>query len=142
MRFTIIRETNTVVVDGEAHTVDCSKLPADVHAVQWDGVGGEVEYVISRCTHCGARSKKANEWITDMSPYKPLVDAWQAAKVAANEESEKARVQAEKEAAENKAAAEAAAEAGRKQMLADMEKLIAAQRPEVASDADIAGRKA
>lgn len=85
MRVTIIRDDNTVMVDGERHEVDCSKLPTDFHALQWDGDAGEVEHVTSRCEHCGARSKKGNEFIRDLTPYQPYVDAWRMAKLVADE---------------------------------------------------------
>jgi hypothetical protein len=45
MRVTIIVEENRVNVEGQSETVDCSSLMAeDVHAVQWYGTSGEVEY--------------------------------------------------------------------------------------------------
>lgn len=84
MRLTIVREDNTVIIDGVGFPVDCSALPADVHAVQWDGVSGEIEYSVTRCSHCGARSKKGNALLVDVSPYVPLVNAWNAAKAAAD----------------------------------------------------------
>lgn len=82
MRLTIVREDNAVIVDGVRFTVDCSSLPVDVHAVQWDGAAGEVEYSVTRCDHCGARQKKGNEFIRDASPYQTYVDAWKLAKAA------------------------------------------------------------
>lgn len=98
MRLTIIREDNKVVVDGEAHTVDCSSLSADVHAVHWssNGIsqGGEVEYSVTRCEHCGARSKKGNELISDVAAYQSLMDAWKVAKTAADAERAKAAAEA------------------------------------------------
>lgn len=86
MRVTIIRDDNAVMVDGERHTVDCSALPADFHALQWDGTGGEVEYGMTRCDHCGARQKKGNAIISDLSPYHTYVDAWNVAKAKADAE--------------------------------------------------------
>jgi NAD-dependent SIR2 family protein deacetylase len=80
MRLTIVKDDNLVQVDGEGHTVDCSALPEDFHALQWDGAAGEVEYKPTRCDHCGARSKKANEFIRDVELYQPYVNAWQLAK--------------------------------------------------------------
>lgn len=85
MRVAIIREDNAVNVDGVRYAVDCSTLPADVHAVQWNGVSGEVEYSLVGCDHCGGRSKKPNEFIKDFSPYDGYVHAWAAAKIAAEE---------------------------------------------------------
>lgn len=80
MRVTIIKDGNRVSVDGEPYAVDCSGLPADFHALQWDGSRGEVEYRLTVCDHCNARSKKPNEFITDLAPYQTYVDAWHAAK--------------------------------------------------------------
>ncbi len=84
-RVIIIRDGNTVIVDGERHEVDCSNLPGDFHALQWNGTSGEIEYAAVRCEHCGVRSKKANEFIRDLAPFQPYVDAWQQAKTAAAE---------------------------------------------------------
>ena len=83
MRVTIIKDDNTVNVDGVRHDVDCGALPADFHALQWDGDAGEIEYRMTRCDHCSARSKKSNEFIRDLSPYQTYVDAWRVADTAA-----------------------------------------------------------
>lgn len=83
MRVVIIKEDDTVIVDGERRTVDCSGLPPDFHALQWYGVSGEIEYATAQCEHCGARSKKANAVISDLAPYQPYVDAWKEAKADA-----------------------------------------------------------
>jgi hypothetical protein len=82
MRLTIIRDTNSVIVDGEGYTIDCSMLPRDLHAVQWYGMAGEVEYAMMRCDHCGVASKKPNEVIKDLAPYQFYVDAHASAKAA------------------------------------------------------------
>lgn len=84
MRVTIIRDDNTVIVDGEAHHVDCSTLPTDFHALQWAGDLGEIEYRMLNCAHCGGRSKKQNVTIADMVPYQPYVDGWRVAKATAD----------------------------------------------------------
>lgn len=107
MRLTIIRETNTVQIDSEAYNVDCSSLPADVHAVHWssNGIsqGGEVEYSVTRCEHCGARSKKGNELISDVAAYQSLMDAWKVAKTTADAEKAKAATEAAEKMAANAA---------------------------------------
>lgn len=77
-KVTIVREDNMVYLDGKPRQIDCSALPADVHAVQWDGAGGEVEYATMRCSACGGVSRKPNERISDLSPYQAFVDAWNA----------------------------------------------------------------
>lgn len=84
MRVTIIKDDNAVVVNGEKHAVDCSDLPADFHALQWNDLSGEIEFRITRCTHCSARSKKGNEIISDFAPYAPYVSAWRTAKAVAD----------------------------------------------------------
>lgn len=91
MRVTIVREDGTVIVNDRGFSgLDLSFLPSTVHAVQWYGnVGeGEVEYVDER------QRPTHNETITDLSPYQPALDAWQAAKLA-----EEAEAEAEAEAA-------------------------------------------
>lgn len=98
MRVTIIKDDNAVNVDGTRRTVNLSDLPADFHALQWDGADGEVEYRVTRCEHCSARTKKGNVLISDLSPYQKYTYAWLV---------EDARVKAEEAAA--RAAAEKAA---------------------------------
>ena len=111
MRVTIIRDDNTVSVDGEGYGVDCTPLPADFHALQWDGTSGEVEYRMMACSHCNTRSKKPNLFVNDMTPYLPYVDAWTAAKAAAIEAARVAQEEAEKVQAAERAALWAAAAA-------------------------------
>lgn len=82
MRIVIVKDDNTVIVDGEAREVDCTKLPADFHALQWDGARGEVEYSVTRCDHCGARTKKGNALITELGPYTDYLHAWGKAGVS------------------------------------------------------------
>lgn len=84
MRATIIRDDNAVTVDGVRFEVGAvALLAADIHAIQWDGVRGEIEYAYVTCAHCGVGSKKPNEAITDFSPYQPLLDAHAKLKAAA-----------------------------------------------------------
>lgn len=108
MRLTIVKDDNAVYIDGAAYGVDCSDLPAGFHALQWDGVRGEIEYATTRCDHCGARTKKGNELITDVAPYQKYVDAWSVAKAVA--EAEAARVAAEQAALAERFKEQAAAQ--------------------------------
>ena len=85
MRVTIVPSDGTVVVDGVGFTVKCDDLPVNVHAIQWDGVRGQIEYGVQRCEHCGGRSKAPNEEFTDFAPYQKYVDAWGIAKAAADQ---------------------------------------------------------
>ena len=101
---TIVRDGNgavTVGVNGEHYAVLASPgfLPATFHALQWYGhSAGELEHKMATCDHCGVRSKKPNETVTDFTPYAPLVDAWQKAKMQAAQE--RARLEAEAKALE------------------------------------------
>lgn len=85
MRLTIIKSDNAVILNGERHTVDCSNLPTDFHALQWNDTEGEIEYNMTRCEHCGARSKKGNALISDLVLYQPYIDGWKVAAIAADE---------------------------------------------------------
>ena len=95
MRVTILKDDNSVMVNGEGHAVDLAALPSEFHALQWDGTRGEVEYRVTNCDHCGVRSKKPNEIVTSIAPYQPHLDAWAAAKIV----SDTAKAKAEQEAA-------------------------------------------
>jgi len=44
MKLSVIREDNTVIVDGVAHSIDCSELPTFIHAIQFDNGVGHVEF--------------------------------------------------------------------------------------------------
>ena len=78
MHVTIIRADNAVGIDGEFLTVDCSALPADFHALQWDGpesgVGGDGEVELN------GKPKPANTEIADLGAYYAYVEAWRAEK--------------------------------------------------------------
>lgn len=121
MRVTIVSDDNAVIVNGERHTVDCSSLPADFHALQWNETKGEIEYRLVQCDHCGARSKKGNEFITDLSPYMKFVDAWQAA-LAAHEAQVAAALAAHEAEAEKAKTEGAQAEAAKEARLQALEK--------------------
>ena len=78
MHLTIIKSDNVVGLDGEFLTVDCSALPTNFHALQWDGpadgVGGEGE------AEWVGKPKPANTAIVDLGDYYAYVERWQAAK--------------------------------------------------------------
>jgi len=46
MRISIITDDNCVVKDGAGYTLDLSScgIPSNVHALQWNGSSGEIEY--------------------------------------------------------------------------------------------------
>jgi len=78
MRVTIIPEDGFVSVDGEGYSnLDLSFIPSDVHALQWYDTDGDLERKDNRGRII------TNEEITDLTPYQPALDEWQAAKEAA-----------------------------------------------------------
>lgn len=85
MRVTIVREDGWVSVDGEGYSgADLTAaVPDDVHAVQWFGDRGEIEFSAVRCSHCGVVSKKPNESINSFDRFTSAIDAWRVAKDAA-----------------------------------------------------------
>ncbi len=68
-RFTIIKSDNHVYIDGQMMVVDCSSLPDDFHALQWDVEKGEgwIEYV---------NHVRPNEPITDIEAYQNFITGW------------------------------------------------------------------
>jgi hypothetical protein len=72
MRVTIVAEDNLVVVEGQPERVDLSTLDEEIHAVQWFGTVGEVEFK----TDYIENTRKHNERISDFTPYQKFVDAW------------------------------------------------------------------
>lgn len=81
MRFTIIADDNSVGIDGEFFfPINLSQLDSSIHAVQWYGEYGDVEYK-TRFEN-GALVKPANLLISDMSPYQFALTAWEVAKAA------------------------------------------------------------
>lgn len=74
MRLTIIKSDNTVGVDGVFYIIDCSELPANFWALQWEGpetgIGGFGEVELT------GRPKPPNEEITDLGGFYPYYEAW------------------------------------------------------------------
>lgn len=75
MRLTIIPEDSTVIINGRRFDIDCSALDSTIHAVQWNGERGHIEY---KDTPGGI--KPINTSITDVELFAPLVAAWEDAK--------------------------------------------------------------
>ena len=91
---TIIKDDSFVRVDGVAlEPVDCSSLASNIHAIQFDGTNGEVEY----------NDGTANLAITAISDYSTITDLWTSAKATHDTEVSDAAT-----AASNAAEAEAA----------------------------------
>jgi hypothetical protein len=81
MRLTIIADDKRVGVDELFfEPVELPQLDPTIHAVQWYGEYGEVEYK-TRFEN-GALVKPANVLITDITPFQFAVGAWNAAKLA------------------------------------------------------------
>jgi len=78
MRFSVIRDNNIVYVDGLALPIDCSSLPTYVHAIQWYGDKGEIEF-----SEDADGRRLPNLKIVDISPYQYLIDAHAQAKASA-----------------------------------------------------------
>lgn len=72
MRVGIIRNDNVVIVDGKGANVDLSGLPPEIHAIQWYGLAGEIEYAPT-FTDAGL-AKKPNKVIMDFEPYQAYAD--------------------------------------------------------------------
>jgi len=78
MRLTIIPVDGYVSVDGKGFWgINLSFVDASVHAVQWYETHGEIE----RKDPITGRMV-ANEVITSIGSFQPVLDAWQAAKTA------------------------------------------------------------
>lgn len=75
MRLTIIPEDSAVIIDGLRLLIDCSSLDQTIHAVQWEGICGHIEYVVA-----GDGEKPTNTVIKNVAQFQPIIDAWAAAK--------------------------------------------------------------
>jgi len=72
---TIVKDDSFVAVDGFAlEPIDCSSLASNIHAIQFDGTNGHVEY----------NDGTANLAITAISAYSAITDLWTSAKATAD----------------------------------------------------------
>jgi hypothetical protein len=79
MRLTIVADDNSVGIDNEfIYPVDISQLDSSIHAVQWYGEYGEIEYKTK--FENGVIVKPQNVFITDITPYEFAIDAWKSGK--------------------------------------------------------------
>ena len=69
---TIIKDDKFVKVDGEGLFLDAVVLPSNVHAIQFDGTNGEIEY----------NDGTPNEAITSISAYSTITDDYATLKAA------------------------------------------------------------
>lgn len=76
MRITVINDDNTLGLDGVFyHNLDFSTVPDNVHALQWDGTKGEIEFYADE-----DGEKPANQKITELPDWvMPLKTQWDAA---------------------------------------------------------------
>lgn len=70
MRFTYIAPDRVAIVDGAARQVPDLEPPAGVHAIQWDGSTGHVEYALVDGI------KPPNAPLASIAAYQPILDAW------------------------------------------------------------------
>lgn len=81
MKLVIVADDARVVVDAVGYDgLDMSQLDPTVHAVQWVGEYGEIEY--KSVFADGVITKPNNQIITDIAPYQWAIDAWNVAKAA------------------------------------------------------------
>lgn len=77
MHLTIVKDDNVVGVNGVFYTIDCSGLPEDFWALQWDGpesgIGGDGEVEFR------GKPKPPNQEITDLGSYYKYYQEWLAA---------------------------------------------------------------
>lgn len=75
MNITIIKPDRMCIIDGVAHIIDMDELPSNIHAIQWDGSSGWVEY----------NNGAANEEITAIDQYQVILDRHAEAVIAASD---------------------------------------------------------
>lgn len=109
MRVTIITEDDAVIIDGVHCTVDCSSLASDIHAIQWYGDFGEVEFkTISQVrqqddeTRIIEYNRKPNKPIHDKSMFKVITDLWKIERENQLKKIEQNRLKVEQMIAERK----------------------------------------
>lgn len=72
MRVTIIADDSQVYVEEQALKVDLTGLYEDIHAVQWYGTVGEIEYRYNAVEN----TRRPNDRFTDFAPFQVFVDRW------------------------------------------------------------------
>jgi hypothetical protein len=79
MKLTIVADDGAVGIDNEFFSeLALPQLEPTIHAVQWYGEHGEIEYK-TRFEN-GALVKPANVLITDLTLFQFAIDAWNVAK--------------------------------------------------------------
>ena len=81
MKLVIIADDSRVCVDGLGYDeLNMDELDQTIHAVQWNGQWGEIEY--KSVFDNGQITKPQNQVITSIDSYQWAVDAWNVAKSA------------------------------------------------------------
>lgn len=80
MKFTIIPDDKTVIIDGLGYSNLEFTIDANIHAVQWYGEFGEIEYKSKISANGFTRAK--NVVIDKYSAFRSPLDAWESAKQA------------------------------------------------------------
>ena len=79
MRLTIVPEYKTVGVDGIfMSNMDMSKIDPSIHAIQWNGEYGEIEYKAKLID--GKLVKPENTMFYSIAEYEYLLPSWQEKK--------------------------------------------------------------
>jgi hypothetical protein len=93
MRVSIIAVDNVVSVDLETHVAACDELvERGIHAIQWHGNHGEIEFHTFWLAAERRWDRKPNEMIEDFSEYEIYLERWREQKV--KDDAEKKRLAA------------------------------------------------
>lgn len=76
MRVSIIPEDGLIIVDGRPLSGFDLSILAGVHAIQWEGLVGEIEY--KPVLVDGALQKPLNEVFDQIGQIQPYIDQWEA----------------------------------------------------------------
>lgn len=94
-KITIIRDDGMMINGSKGHKVDLSDLPDYIHAVQWDGEKGHIEFKPDK-----NGVQPGNLPITAFDPFDHIGERWNQAEKKWNEDMQAAAAEADKRAAE------------------------------------------
>ena len=81
MKLVIVADDSRVVVDAVAYDgLDMSQLDSAIHAIQWNGEYGEIEYKPVFAN--GKITKAPNQIVMSIDAYQWAIDAWNVQKAA------------------------------------------------------------
>lgn len=83
--FSIIADDKAVVLGGVSYSGLTFPLDSNIHAVQWYGEYGEIEYKPKFNADTKTITKAPNEIITKFTRFNPAIDAWYQADAAAKQ---------------------------------------------------------